>query len=108
MVATFGKIFKHQSRFLVVAKKCVELASGFSPSDLFPSLRFLDVITMREITKVHRELDAIFDDTIRDRRQKPQKTEEEDLLDVLLQAREQKDLEVPITHENVKAVMLVN
>nr|CAD1817769.1 unnamed protein product [Ananas comosus var. bracteatus] len=104
--ATFGKIFKHQSRFLVLVKKCVELTSGFSPSDLFPSLRFLDVITMREITKVHRELDAIFDDTIRDRREKPRKTEEEDLLDVLLKAREQKDLEVPITHENVKAVML--
>ncbi|OAY78998.1 Premnaspirodiene oxygenase, partial [Ananas comosus] len=105
--ATFGKMFKHQSRFLVIVKETLEMTSGFSLSDLFPSLRFLDVIMMRKITKVHREMDAIFDDTIQDHQERPRKPDgEEDLLDVLLKAREQKDLEVPVTYENVKAVML--
>ncbi|OAY82660.1 Premnaspirodiene oxygenase [Ananas comosus] len=98
--ATFGKMFKHQSRFLVIVKETLEMTSGFSLSDLFPSLRFLDVIMMRKITKVHREMDAIFDDTIQDHQERPRKP------DGRRTSREQKDLEVPVTYENVKAVML--
>ncbi|XP_020087371.1 premnaspirodiene oxygenase-like [Ananas comosus] len=105
--ATFGKMFKQQSRFLVIIREAVVLASGFGTSDLFPSLRSLDVMMTRKIAKIHGEMDAIINDTIQDHQERPQRLDgEEDLLDVLLKAREQKDLEVPITLENVKAVML--
>ncbi|OAY81615.1 Premnaspirodiene oxygenase, partial [Ananas comosus] len=97
------KDVKQQSRFLVIIREAVVLPPVSVPSDLFPSLRSLDVMMTRKIAKIHGEMDAIINDTIQDHQRGRQRL---DGGGGLVGSREQKDLEVPITLENVKAVML--
>ncbi|KAJ3681459.1 hypothetical protein LUZ60_015948 [Juncus effusus] len=107
--AAFGEKCKKQGRFLEILKEAVELASGFSLSDLFPSLSWLDVKMRQKLERIRRDMDEILDETVKDHLSKENKggdKEMEDLADVLIHAKEQGDLEVPITFDNIKAVIL--
>ncbi|KAJ3695491.1 hypothetical protein LUZ60_000868 [Juncus effusus] len=108
--AAFGKKRDNHDRFLEVAKDALELASLFTFSDTFPSLKFLDVLTgsKAKMLRVRRELDDTFNEIIKDHLEKKKGSEEqvEDLVDVLLRLKEDPGLEIPMTMDNVKAVIL--
>ncbi|EMS59501.1 Premnaspirodiene oxygenase [Triticum urartu] len=103
-----SETFEHRGSIL---KKGLELASGFNLSDHFPSLSFLDVLLRHRLRRMQRQVDKLFEDVIEERkwlRQKKKKDTTEDMLDVLLDAMEHpEDTEVPITHDNIKAVIMV-
>ncbi|KAK8494965.1 hypothetical protein V6N12_003677 [Hibiscus sabdariffa] len=107
-----GRCKPHQT-FLSVLKKVTEVGAGFSIADLFPSIKFLPVITgMRaKLERLHRDLDAMLENIIEEHRASnanPKKSDDEihDLVDVLLNLQDHGDLEVPLTTDNIKAVIL--
>ncbi|KAJ3691642.1 hypothetical protein LUZ61_020806 [Rhynchospora tenuis] len=102
---------KRQKRLLEIVKEITELSSRFSFSDVFPTLSWLDVKRRRRVETIHRELEMILDDTIKEHLKVPKEQngidgEIEDLADALIKAKEQGDLDVPLTLDNIKAVML--
>ncbi|KAM7502686.1 hypothetical protein LguiB_001590 [Lonicera macranthoides] len=111
----FGSKCKDQYALIKLIQGAISLGGGFDVVDLFPSLKFLQVISgmKPKLEKLHWEIDEILNNIIDDHRKKlaSTKTEEEehqeDLLDILLRLKESGNLEFPITSNNVKAVMLV-
>ena len=99
-------------------KKLAESVAGFILADLYPSIKFLPVITglKSRVGKLLRGIDEIFQSIIDEHRRKrassntsaDQNKEEEDLVDVLLNLQEGGDLDLPLTTENIKAVILVS
>ncbi|KAK1405533.1 premnaspirodiene oxygenase-like [Heracleum sosnowskyi] len=111
--AAFGKKCKHQEDFIHMMKEISTLASGFMFPDIFPSLKFLHPISNAKaaLEKIHKRLDCILEYIINEHREQRAgrstgEVGEEDLVDVLLKLQESSDLEVPITTENIKAIIL--
>ncbi|KAL8154160.1 hypothetical protein V2J09_011920 [Rumex salicifolius] len=86
-----------------------ELLGGFSIGDFFPSKEFLHTLTghKRRLVKTFRRFDRFFDEVIQEhldmnREEKGNK----DLLDVLLDVQRDEKGEMPLTMDNVKAILL--
>ncbi|KAI9116250.1 hypothetical protein K1719_012417 [Acacia pycnantha] len=111
--AAFGKKTEKVEHILQTVERVIKLGSGLSISDFYPSLKFISVITgMRARTmKVHKDCDRILGDIISDHQEKKGDTNnngeiEEDLVDVLLRIQRDNDFEIPISLDNIKAVLL--
>ncbi|KAG6506252.1 hypothetical protein ZIOFF_031574 [Zingiber officinale] len=107
--ASFGRRCQQQKKFMETIKEVIKMASGFSVGDLFPSLKVVDVLTgfSTQLIKYHNKLDAILDATIKEHQMtRDGDEEEEDLIDVLLRLKDEGNLEVPITFDNIKAVVI--
>lgn len=115
--AAFGKKNNDQETFLVAVKEIVDLASGFSVSDLFPSIDLLQVLSgaRPRLEKVHKEIDRMFESIICDHKARRlaatsdgEGAAHEDLVDVLLNVQEEGggDLQSHISTKNIKAVIL--
>jgi 9beta-pimara-7,15-diene oxidase len=67
-LATFGDRFsnEHKAKFLSAMAVVLSSGSGFCVSDLFPSMRFLDVATgmRRRLQVAHEQLDQVLDQII--------------------------------------------
>ncbi|CAN0922589.1 Desmethyl-deoxy-podophyllotoxin synthase, partial [Linum grandiflorum] len=95
-----------------------QVLGGFSLADIFPSSRFLRIIsgTEKELRKLHKEADVILQSIVDDhlqRRRSPERSNKnitgddcEDLIDVLLNYTENQSLSFPFTHVELKAVIL--
>ncbi|XP_054816316.1 cytochrome P450 71D10-like [Prosopis cineraria] len=120
--AAFGRS-KNVEAVLSILQRTVGLASGFKIADLFPSLKILPVITgmKAKIEKLHRDCDRILQDVITDHEEKKNiirnkndddddpdvvNHQEEDLVDVLLKIQKDNDLEIQLSYDNIKAVIL--
>ncbi|PIA50665.1 hypothetical protein AQUCO_01200109v1 [Aquilegia coerulea] len=105
--AAFGKIFKDKEAFLSETKQFLILAPGFSIVDLFPSLKFLETINgiMSKIEMIHKKIDKMLEDIIKEHKENIKGGVEGDLVDVLLRIQKGGDLEFPITMDNVKAII---
>ncbi|XP_004292713.1 PREDICTED: premnaspirodiene oxygenase-like [Fragaria vesca subsp. vesca] len=123
--AAFGNKCKHQTEFIAVLDEAMKLFGGFGIPDLFPSLRFLCLVTgtipaMRKaLDKLGVVLDSIIDDHKRKRSIKDDDKpaggfdhnddhqEEEDLVDVLLKHHESNTkLDFKLTTGQIKDVVM--
>ncbi|KAJ9562991.1 hypothetical protein OSB04_008151 [Centaurea solstitialis] len=114
--AAFGRIYKDQGLLVQMLQEMADLAGGFDVADLFPSYKFLHVVTrMRsKLMKIHQNLDNVFDNILEQHEKEMEITEKgkgggmekEDLLDILFRLKESGDLESPISIDNIKAVIL--
>ncbi|KAJ3704184.1 hypothetical protein LUZ61_007889 [Rhynchospora tenuis] len=109
--SAFRERCTRRGRFMEIMKQISEFSSGFSLSDLFPSLSWMDVKWRRTLETIHREVDMILDETIKEHLKMPKEQkkgdgEMDDLADALIKAKEQVDLDVPLTLDNIKAVIL--
>lgn len=110
--ATFGNTCKDKQAFLALMQEVIQLAGGFNIADLFPSLKFLETMsgTRRKLESTHAKVDKMLDRIIDEHRRRfgDENAElEEDLVDVLLRLQASSNLDMPITMDNVKAVLLV-
>ncbi|KAL7159564.1 hypothetical protein ABFS83_01G035800 [Erythranthe nasuta] len=112
--ATVGRACKDQNSLIRIINEAVSIAAVFNFADLFPSMKFLHFLSVGSRTrleKMHERVDRVLEDIIRQHEEKGVRgsshelptMEEEDILDVLLRANERKDLQVPITRDNIKA-----
>ncbi|XP_054815521.1 cytochrome P450 71D10-like isoform X2 [Prosopis cineraria] len=109
--AAFGNKSRHQEAFISALKEIMKVMGGFSIVDLFPSAKVLQVITgMRaKVERVHKLNDGILEEIIKDNKERKETSSannEENLLDVLLKIQQENDLELPLTHKHIKAVIL--
>ncbi|XP_071720521.1 cytochrome P450 71AV8-like [Rutidosis leptorrhynchoides] len=107
-----GSRCKDQGTFIALIEDPIQFSSGFDVSDLFPSSKLLPLVTgtKNKFLKLRNKIDKILDDIISDHQErragKRINHENEDLLDVLLRLKNDGGLEVPITTDNIKAVIL--
>lgn len=108
----FGKKFGDQKRFRDAMKEGTALAAGFQIGDFFPSLGFVSELSgmNSRLKKNFFELDSITSKIIEEHyeRSKINKPEIDDLVEVLLRLKDSGELEVPITVDNIKSVILVS
>ncbi|KAK8918765.1 Premnaspirodiene oxygenase [Platanthera zijinensis] len=109
--AAFGKDCAHRESFFVAMKVIVKLGSGFNIADTFPSMGFLGEISglRPRALRAHRHMDSILNEIIeehRARRAEGDDEAEEDIVDVLLKIKDSGELDVPLTTDNIKAVIL--
>ncbi|OVA20161.1 Cytochrome P450 [Macleaya cordata] len=112
--ATYGKKCKDKEAFKSSIQEALKLGGGFDVSDVFPSLKFLHVISgiKPKLERLHQKIDRILDNIIKEHRENRKMIEtnmgelEEDLVDVLLRVQQNGELEFPITTDNIKAVIL--
>ncbi|GAA0160037.1 oxygenase [Lithospermum erythrorhizon] len=114
--ASFGRTYKEQGRLLTTLTELLSVAGGFDIADCYPSVKLLHTIsgTRPKIDKLQREVDSILDRIIDDRKKSraalggPDKSLDENLVDVLLTEKENTNNLVPITNENIKAIIYVS
>lgn len=111
--AAFGTIFKEQDEFIDVMKKITLLLGGFHVADIFPSLKFLQVLSgvKDKMMYLRHKIDTIAENVINEHKKNLEigKTNGElggeDLIDVFLRLMKDGDLQFPITNDNIKAIV---
>ncbi|XP_047974279.1 desmethyl-deoxy-podophyllotoxin synthase-like [Salvia hispanica] len=106
--ASVGEETEEKETMAAAIQQGIALGSGLSVADLYPSNKLLPLITGMDfkIRKVFRQTDRVFESIIRRHRAAGQSDERsEDLVDVLLKCQ-QDDAGVPLTNDNIKAVIL--
>ncbi|KAM7252371.1 hypothetical protein ACFE04_024254 [Oxalis oulophora] len=111
----FGMECEDLESFISTVKRLLTLLSGFNLADFFPSATLVHS-TMglnSEIKRLHRVIDKVLQNIIDKhmaRRAMDHKAgedhEREDIVDVLLNLREHGNLELPLTIDNIKAVIM--
>ncbi|TVU26100.1 hypothetical protein EJB05_28631, partial [Eragrostis curvula] len=110
----FGRRFPHGEgdKLGAVIDEAQELYAGFNVGDYFPELEpFASTVTglrrrlKRCLADLREVCDEIVDDHISGERQRVPGNE--DFVDVLLRVQKSTDLEVPLTDDNLKALVLV-
>ncbi|KAJ8773538.1 hypothetical protein K2173_005784 [Erythroxylum novogranatense] len=112
----FGKIWQDKYAFGPIIQEIIQVGGGFSVTDVYPSLKFLPVITgmKRKLQRLHKKIDSVLDIIIHEHKATKLANEDSeksevrdlDLVDVLLNLQEHGDLEFPLSTDNVKAVIL--
>ncbi|KAH0470791.1 hypothetical protein IEQ34_000514 [Dendrobium chrysotoxum] len=106
-----GNECKSRQRFILAMKETIKLLPMLRVADLFPSfsslISFFDGSSF-QMKRLRREMDHVLEEIIMEHKEKEVVTREmeEDLVDVLLRIQETGELQVPLTMDNVKAVIL--
>ncbi|KAL3537119.1 hypothetical protein ACH5RR_000485 [Cinchona calisaya] len=115
--AAFGGICKDKDTMIKRMKIALALVGGFNLADLFPSLKFLPIITglKHKLLEVHNKIDEILDDIVKQHKENHEigrkcnaESGDKDLIDVLLLLQQESGNpdQIPITTRNIKAVIL--
>ncbi|GLT91547.1 hypothetical protein SLE2022_094300 [Rubroshorea leprosula] len=108
--AAFGEKSKHQEEFKQLASDYLALFGGLNLVDLFPSVKLLHLIhAMRpKSRRLHQKVDEILGNIIMEHRAKRAAgwTEADDLVYILLDLQDHGELEIPLTTDNIKAVIM--
>ncbi|KAK9026347.1 hypothetical protein V6N11_039188 [Hibiscus sabdariffa] len=111
--SAFSRRCKQHETFISTVKKVLGALHGFSLADLYPSIKFLPVISgMRaKLKRFHHDLDTMLESIIEEHRASNANLKDgddvtDDLVDVLLNLQDLGDLEFPLTTDNIKAVIL--
>ncbi|KAJ4710270.1 putative Cytochrome P450 [Melia azedarach] len=110
--AAFGGRCEDNEKFKQIFQKMLNQGAGFSLADMFPSVKFLEVLSgvRFEQEKLVKEAETILEKVINEHRstirKRTGKGEPEDIVDVLLHVQKHGDLEFPLTKDNIKAVVL--
>ncbi|KAH6772013.1 hypothetical protein C2S51_010417 [Perilla frutescens var. frutescens] len=86
-----------------------ELLGGFSVGDFFPSMEFLHAVTGHKarLDRAFERFDKLFCDVIEERRRSScREGQNRDFVDILLELENDGDGDVPLTMDNVKAILL--
>ncbi|KAM7251144.1 hypothetical protein ACFE04_023027 [Oxalis oulophora] len=108
--AAFGVECEDLESFKSISEKIVKVMSGFNLAEFFPSVKLLHSISgMRsELKNLHQQVDKMLQNIIDQHmaRDRASEKEREDIVDVLLSLREHGNLELPLTIDSIKAIIL--
>ncbi|XVF08813.1 hypothetical protein REPUB_Repub07fG0035700 [Reevesia pubescens] len=110
----FGRKLEEEdgsSKFGQLARRVMVLLLSFSIGDMFPYLSWLDVITglIPRLKAVFGELDTLMDQIIeehRDMKSHGNITGEKDIVSIILQLQNDGLLDMELTQDNIKAILL--
>jgi len=107
--ATFGKKSKYEDELLCLHKQSMEMYSGFDVADLFSSFKPIHFISGMKprLENFQKKLDMIFEKIINEH-QSNHGLQGENIVDVLLRIQQSDSLNIPITQDNIKAVIWVS
>ncbi|GMI80734.1 cytochrome P450, family 71, subfamily A, polypeptide 22 [Hibiscus trionum] len=99
------------SRFGQLAKRMLMLFTGFCIGDMFPYLKWLDVVTgyIPSMKASFAEFDAFLDEVIQEHRtleKHEQVPNKKDLVSIILQLQKDGMFEMGLTQDNIKAILL--
>ncbi|GFP96426.1 cytochrome p450 71d15 [Phtheirospermum japonicum] len=106
--SAFGEVLRDRDTLIALMKKASAMAGGLELADLFPSFKLLHLLSWNKykLLSMRNKLDAILSVFVEEHRLKPSNEfGGEDILDVLLRMQKNKELEFPITNDNIKAVI---
>ncbi|KAF5179992.1 Cytochrome p450 [Thalictrum thalictroides] len=98
-------------KFGALSKEFMKLLGSFSFGDFFPGFGWMDAFTglTRNMKRVSKELDAFLEQIIKEHRTKPKQDDADgrkDFVDILLRVQKDNTLDITITNNNIKAVIL--
>jgi len=112
----FGKKFEEEDgkgRFSELPRKLAVLLTTFFWRDFFPSLGWIDILTgkIASLKSTFGELDAFLNQVVEEH--KSMKSDDEhpknkDFVDILLHLQKNGMLDFELTHDNLKAILLVS
>ncbi|XP_031474960.1 cytochrome P450 71A9-like [Nymphaea colorata] len=105
-----GKKFNEygqKGRFYDTFKAARELLGGFSLGDVFPSIKWVDWLTGRQLKlrKSFHGLDSFLDEALGVHTDPQRRSEEKDFVDVLLEAQKDEGQEIPLTTNRIKGLL---
>lgn len=114
----FGKDFTNDGEydrlgFQEMLNEYQELLGGFSIGDFFPSIEFMHSLTgmKSRLLRAFIRFDTLFNTVIEEHRMKRAQHDKEeqhkDFVDILLDVHQDQHAELPLTMDNVKAILLV-
>ncbi|CAN1746442.1 Premnaspirodiene oxygenase [Linum perenne] len=110
--SAFGEKCGEADEYMRLLKDVMVLAGGFNVDDMFPSMTWLHVLfgVRSKMEKASRGLDKILGGILnehkRQRRGHDDDVEERgDFVDILLKVQENGELEIPLTDDNIKAII---
>lgn len=112
--SALGKICGDQDKLIIFMREIISLAGGFSVADFFPTWKMLHDVggSKTRLLKAHRKIDEILQNVVNEHKQNRQKGNGEfggeDLIDVLLRVRESGEVQIPITDDNIKSILVVS
>ncbi|KAL8521897.1 hypothetical protein ACS0TY_012158 [Phlomoides rotata] len=104
--ATFGKVLNGRATLTAMLKRVP--IGGFEFPDFFPSFKLLQLLSWNsyQLNRMRRKVDVILDVIVDEHRKKMSgEYDGEDILDVLLRMQKNKELQFPISNDNIKAVI---
>ena len=116
--AAFGKVSKDDHfAFFQLIKESSSIASAFDVSDLLPSFKILHpfLSVKNKMINIRYKLDKVLDKIIDQHMDNLARTkiatgasDNEDIIDVLLRVKDSGELQIPLTKDNIKAVLSVS
>ncbi|XP_057799419.1 cytochrome P450 71D95-like [Salvia miltiorrhiza] len=106
--AAFGKVVTDREGLIALFKEAETMAGGFELADLFPSWKLLNSLSWNRyrLLRMRGKLDAILDGIIDEHKLKQSgEFGGEDIIDVLIRVQQTGELKIPITTDNIKAVI---
>ncbi|ONK57599.1 uncharacterized protein A4U43_C09F2140 [Asparagus officinalis] len=96
------------NRLPEVLEEAQRLFAGFDVGEFFPELGWVNSVTglRRRLEKNLEDLRVVCDEIIREHEERGEEGKGEDFVDVLLRVQRSGGLEVPLTADNLKAVVL--
>ncbi|XP_016439602.1 cytochrome P450 71D7-like [Nicotiana tabacum] len=113
--ASVGMVCNNSDSLIFAIKGIASLAGIFNILDLFPSLKFLEFIigSKQKLVKLHQECDLLLEEIVREHeasieRNNGEPIDKEDLLHLLLRLKDKEshNFKIPITRDNIKAILL--
>ncbi|RDX91089.1 Cytochrome P450 71D8, partial [Mucuna pruriens] len=106
--AANGERCKDQESFISTMEQMLELLGGFSIADFYPSIKLLPLLSRMKtkLVRAQRENDRILENMVKDHKENNNSHgEHEDFIDILLKTQKKDDLEIPLTHNHIKALI---
>lgn len=96
--------------FLELLGEYQVLLGGFSIGDFFPSMDFVQKLSGTEgrLKQAFRRFDNIFNQLIKEHQNPENRRNHKDLVDLLLDVQQNKNAEITLTMDNIKAIILVS
>ncbi|KAJ0797387.1 Germacrene A acid 8-beta-hydroxylase [Helianthus annuus] len=107
--ATLGDVSEDRQFIIDSTYTMLKSFNSFNLFNYYPSLSFINVISGKQAQwlKMHKEVDVILEKILREHRSRPRgKNDHEDLVDVLIRIKDTGDLDMAITDDNIKAIIL--
>ncbi|XP_015087178.1 premnaspirodiene oxygenase-like [Solanum pennellii] len=106
--ASVGRACKNQGSLIEIMRTVAASAGVFDLADLFPSMKMIHFISglKYKLRKMHDEVDDVLEEIINEHESQNSETSEEDIVDVLLRLQKSQDFSIPITRDNIKAIII--